>query len=62
MLICKGGITRNIDANNLQVYKNRGYEPVPEAADLEVPEATAVPEPEPSAKMGKITPPKKAAE
>lgn len=61
MLICKGGITRNIDANNLQVYKDRGYEPVPEAAGSKVPEATA-PEPEPPAKMGKITPPKKAAE
>jgi hypothetical protein len=28
MLIVKGGISRNIDEKNLQVYINKGYKPI----------------------------------
>lgn len=41
MKIKLGGIARNIDEKHLQVYKDKGYEVVEEAAALEPPAEAA---------------------
>ena len=33
MLVAKGGISREIDEKNLQVYKDKGYVPVKKTPD-----------------------------
>ncbi len=37
MLIAKGGISREIDEENLQVYKDKGYDVVEEKPDKKKP-------------------------
>lgn len=52
MKIKLGGIARNIDEKHLQVYKDKGYEVMEEAA-ASVPEPPAVPEPDTGKKAAK---------